>query len=175
MSSLYYEEISDVKELEDVSAVNDHIHNGWVLLKIADRSKTTYDPATTLPVQEVGVVYILGLRTKYPTAQDEQAVVEKGMKKQSDSVAQDKKEVTEGVPITVEHLGQLPWKASAYGEWIFTNAERHTKPTLSNFQKRIHAWLLQQCPMNQSKTFEGSDYIYKTDKDFITRNQKPKG
>jgi hypothetical protein len=65
-SERYYSNIEAVKELNKDVDVNEHLKSGWELLAIKERSKTTADPMTALPVQEVELVYIVGLLKGVP-------------------------------------------------------------------------------------------------------------
>lgn len=150
----YYEGIENVKELEEVNLVNDHLANGWVLLTIKEESKTSVDPVSSLPVHEISIVYILGYRGKV------QSQVQQPVATQT--------QPPEFV-VTVDHLGQLPWKEGQYGEWVFSDAGKYTEPALTPNQKKIHAWLLQKLKEGWS---ESETYKYKVSGDFISKKKR---
>ena len=58
----YYEGIEAVKELDDAGSVNDHLKDGWIILKIGEKSKITVNPETKLPVHEVSIIYVMGYK-----------------------------------------------------------------------------------------------------------------
>lgn len=151
----YYEGIENVKELEEVNHVNDHLANGWVLLTIKEESKTSVDPVTSLPVHEMSIVYILGYRGKVQA--QVQSQVQQPVVTQQEFV------------VTVDHLGQLPWKEGKYGEWVFSDAGKYTEPALTPNQKKIHAWLLQKLKEGWS---ESETYKYKLSGEFIGKQKR---